>query len=134
MTPKIKNAIIFAGIAVALVLIYIFFIRPSSDQANLVSVPAGTGLPDMSNSGANPAGLPNGNPLPQDFLTLLLSVNNIKLDDSIFSDPAFKNLHDSSITLTAPGTEGRPNPFAQFGNDLSAPPVLTPANPNNTQL
>ena len=61
----------------------------------------------------------------KDFLTLLLSVKNIKLDDAIFFDVAFNSLHDSSITLIPDGTEGRPNPFAQFGNDNVAP-VVTP--------
>ncbi len=67
------------------------------------------------------------NPLvAKDFLVLLSNVKNIKLDDTIFSDPAFNSLHDSSITLIPDGTEGRPNPFAQFGND--ALPVLNTQN------
>jgi hypothetical protein len=52
-----------------------------------------------------------------DFLTLLLSVKNIKLEDSIFSDKAFMNLKDSSIVLIPDGTEGRTNPFAPLGQD-----------------
>ncbi|MBI3888502.1 hypothetical protein HY311_01780 [Candidatus Nomurabacteria bacterium] len=124
--PKIRNIIIFAAIAVALVLIYVFFFKPSSsDQANLVSSAPATS--DTGNSGAN---IPNGTTLvTQDFLTLLLNVKHIKLDDSIFADPAFGSLHDSSITLVPDATTGRPNPFAQFGNDAVSVPAVIPTTP-----
>ncbi len=124
MIPKIRNIIIFVIIAVAFVLIYIFFIKSSSPQASLVSSSASTSLPDINGS------LPGTNTsdktslVAKDFLTLLLSVKNIKLVDTIFSDQAFNSLHDSSIILIQDGTEGRPNPFAQFGNDS------IPASPN----
>ena len=54
----------------------------------------------------------------QDFLSLLLNVKSIKLDSTIFDDPAFLSLYDSSITLTPDGTEGRVNPFAPLGADV----------------
>lgn len=105
--PKIKNIIIFIAVALALFLIYFFFIKSSPDQANLVS---------SSGAPAPNANAPKGNPaVAGDFLTLLLSVSNIKLNDSIFSEPAFNSLHDSSIILVPDDTQGRPNPFAQFG-------------------
>ena len=53
-----------------------------------------------------------------EFLTVLLSVKNISLDDSIFSDLAFTSLHDSSIELISDIPEGRPNPFAPIGSDI----------------
>jgi hypothetical protein len=130
MTAKIKNIIIFVAIGAVLVLIYIFFIKPAPDQGNLVS--SNTVLPNVNTSGVDTSP-PNGTAsITQDFLTLLLNVKNIKLDDTIFSDPAFNSLHDSSITLTPDGTEGRPNPFAQFGNDSGAivAPLNTPNVPN----
>ena len=120
--PKIRNILIFIAIIAVLVLIYVFFIKPSSsDQASLVSTPAGT-MP--TSAGAMNA---NGTSLgTQDFLTLLLNVKSIKLDDSIFSDPAFLGLHDSSITLVPDTIIGRPNPFAQFGATPAAAPTATP--------
>ena len=130
MTPKIKNIIIFVAIGAVLVLIYIFFIKPAPDQGSLVS--SNTVLPNVNTSGVDTS-FPNGaTSVTQDFLTLLLNVKNIKLDDTIFSDPAFNSLHDSSITLTPDGTEGRPNPFAQFGNDsgVIVAPLSTPTVPN----
>jgi len=104
MSSKIKNIIIFLSIAIALVLIYIFLIKKSPDQANLVSIPDSSSVNDQATSA-----------LDKDFLPLLLNVKNIKLDDSIFSDPAFIVLIDSNVVLVPEGNEGRPNPFANFG-------------------
>lgn len=104
MSSKIKNIIIFLSIAVALILVYIFFIKKSPDQANLVSTP---------DTSTTTSGM--GSSLDQDFLPLLLNVKNIKLNDSIFSDPAFITLIDSNVVLVPEGNEGRPNPFASFG-------------------
>ncbi|OIO29590.1 hypothetical protein COX93_03270 [Candidatus Nomurabacteria bacterium CG_4_10_14_0_2_um_filter_30_12] len=115
MSSKIKNIIIFTVIGVSLILVYIFFIKKAPDQGNLISsfstsgiVPENTGIQDGDST------------VSQDFLSVLLGVKNIKLDDSIFSNKSFINLHDSSILLTSPGDEGRVNPFAPIGND----PVL----------
>ena len=120
--PKIKNIIIFIAIGTVFVLIYIFFIKPApNDAATLIS---SGGAPVVSNTvvgNMNEA-------IAQDFLSLLLNVKNIKLDDAIFSDVAFISLDDSnSITLIPDGTEGRINPFAQFGNDIATilPPTCT---------
>lgn len=133
--PKIRNIIIFIVIAAAFILIYIFFIKPSSQEANLVTSTPSASLPDMNNS---PLSSDTGNTsdtslVARDFLALLLNVKNIKLNDAIFSDPTFGSLRDSSIVLVPDGTEGRPNPFAQFGNDNipinnnpSQPPVPNP--------
>lgn len=100
---------IFVGIGTALVLVYIFFIKSDQPTADLVS----------SASSTVPGDAPVGQELSiaQDFLTFLLSVKNIKLDASIFSDNAFNNLHDSTIILVPEGNEGRPNPFAPIGTD-----------------
>ncbi len=122
MTAKIKNIIIFTVIAALLILIYIFFIKPAPVQQNLVSSSVGTTLPDTNSSDQNP-------PLSNDFLSLLLSVKSIKLNDTIFSDNAFLNLKDSSILLIPAGNEGRLNPFAPIGFDTVATP---PAQPEKT--
>jgi hypothetical protein len=117
--PKIKNIIIFGGIAIVLILVYIFFIKPTGDQQNLVS------------STSSPIGVSTTNTLDQnsaisrDFLSVLLSVKSIKLNDVIFSNGAFINLHDSSILLVPPGNEGRPNPFAPIGSD-NIPTTIAP--------
>ncbi|MFA5778139.1 MAG: hypothetical protein WC870_01460 [Candidatus Paceibacterota bacterium] len=126
MTPKIRNIIIFVTIAAVFVLIYIFFIKPSPPEANLVSSPSTTNLPNIDGSSSEKNNPNMNSEVAKDFLALLLSVKNIKLNDAIFSDPAFSSLHDSSITLTPSGTEGRPNPFAQFGSDSAPVSLNTP--------
>ncbi len=137
MTPKIKNILIFTTIAVVFILIYIFFIKPSPAEPNLVSTSNNTTLPNIDGSLPVSVDTSNANAATEDFLALLLSVKRIKLDDTIFSDPSFISLHDSSIVLVQDGTQGRPNPFAQFGNDAvvtppPAAPVCTPPQVLNT--
>lgn len=125
--PTVKNIIIFVAITIAFILIYIFFIKSSPEPDSLVSLGPNSTLPNIDGSipGAN---VPSANPLiTQDFLELFSNIKNIKLDTAIFSNPAFISLHDSSITLVPDGNEGRPNPFAQFGNDgVSFDPLPPP--------
>ena len=115
MKGKIKNIIILVVVAVILILVYFYFIKGNSDQTALISSSPNPVLPA---NGANA-----DSQITQDFLSLLLNVRSIKLDDTIFSDVAFKNLSDSSITLTPDGTEGRTNPFAPLGSATITAPV-----------
>lgn len=121
--PKIKNILIFVGIAALLILIYFFFIKSDPDEASLVSSESSSTFPDINTSAsATPQ-------ITQDFLSILLNIKSIKLDDSIFSDTAFLSLRDSSILLTPDGNEGRPNPFAPIGSDniiVSTAPSAVP--------
>jgi hypothetical protein len=119
MASKIKNIIIFTIIAASLILIYIFFIKKGPEEANLISSPgADTMLADTNTLDQNSL-------IAKDFLSVLLSVKSIKLDDTIFSNIAFTSLHDSSIILTPPsvGEEGRLNPFAPIGFETATTPV-----------
>jgi len=126
--PKIRNIIIFIVIGAIFVLIYIFYIKKSpTDTASLIS-----STPDSAVSTSSGT-IENNSKVAQDFLSLLLNVKSIKLDDTIFSDNAFESLHDSSITLTPDGNEGRPNPFAPLGTDIVAPPAASaPATTSTT--
>ncbi|MEX2052558.1 MAG: hypothetical protein WD991_02610 [Candidatus Paceibacterota bacterium] len=107
MSKNIKNILIFVAIGGALFALYFFFIKGDDTSVPpLVSTPG---------SVVSPTGLTAPLGAPQaggDFLSLLLSVKSIKLNDSIFSDVAFQKLTDSSISLFQDGKEGRPNPFA----------------------
>jgi uncharacterized protein (UPF0333 family) len=98
MASKIKNIIIFTVIAAILILVYIFFVKPAPVQQNLVS---STNSPiSVSNTVAENANILNQNSLiAKDLLSVLLSVKNLRLDDSIFSNVAFINLHDYSIVI-----------------------------------
>ncbi|MFA6257287.1 MAG: hypothetical protein WCT29_02050 [Candidatus Paceibacterota bacterium] len=125
--PKIRNIIIFICIAAAVFLGYFYFTKTRPpEEAALVSLPVTQDSPtsnDVPNSDVD-----SGTPvLAGEFLSLLLSVENIKLEDAIFSNPAFKNLKDSSIVITGDGTEGRPNPFARIGSDAPVAPITPPA-------
>lgn len=119
---KTRNIIIFIVIGAVFVLIYIFFIKPSAPVPTLVS---------SSPSGVAPVAgalaTENNPSITKDFLNLLLNVTKIKLNETIFSDPAFISLHDSSIVLIPDGNEGRINPFAPLGNDATTklPPTCT---------
>lgn len=114
---KPKNIIIFIAAGAILVLIYVFFIKPSPEPTGLVS----TSTTSVTGDTTLPEGTSGDTLGTNDFLVVLLNVKNIKLDDSIFSDPAFATLRDSSIILTPDGTEGRPNPFAPIGSDSTVP-------------
>lgn len=106
MSPKIKNIILFGGLALAMVITYLTFFG-GDKPADLVTTGSTT---------ESTAPLADGSALGGEFLSLLLNIKTISLNDSIFADPAFENLSDASIILRPDGTEGRPNPFAPLGN------------------
>jgi len=120
MNSKIKNIIILVVVAVVLILVYFLFIKKGPvDSTTLTSssgVPIAQGTTN-TNEVAN---------ISEDFISLLLSVKSIKLDDSIFQDPSFISLKDSSITLVQDGNEGRTNPFAPIGSEVAPTPTPTP--------
>ena len=133
MSPKVKNILIFVGIGVTLTLVYVFFLKPAPEQSSLQTV-ATPSLPNMDGTLPNSDVLDKNSLMAKDFLTILLSVKNIKLDDTLLSDPAFLGLHDSSITLNPDGTEGRPNPFAPIGSDYIPPVAPAPGQPGGASL
>jgi hypothetical protein len=102
---NLKKIIIFIVLIGVAVLAFVL-LQPKKAPEGVVS------LVNTENQNANTT-----DSVGADFLTLLLSVKNIKLEDSIFSDKAFMNLKDSSIVLIPDGTEGRTNPFAPLGQD-----------------
>jgi hypothetical protein len=51
----------------------------------------------------------------QDLVSTLLALRAVKLDASLFTDPAFVSLKDFS-TQIVPEPVGRPNPFAPLGS------------------
>lgn len=52
-----------------------------------------------------------------EILTILGSIQNIELDDDIFSNPVFRDLRDTRFTIPKPIQIGRPNPFLPIGFD-----------------
>ncbi len=61
-----------------------------------------------------------------DILSLVEKLKMITIDSSIFSSALFASLRDSSAPLT-PEIQGRPNPFAVIGSDVSSGSVQTTA-------
>lgn len=121
MSKKVKVfAIVVGGLAV---LILLFSLMGNGEPspapaASGLSTSLGGGIPSSDSSVSD-----NG-----EFAGLLSSVKSISIDDSIFSNPAFKALRDHPIAI---GTDivGRSNPFAPVGTDgtdlSSAPTVQT---------
>lgn len=62
--------------------------------------------------------------------TILQEMAQVKLDDSIFSNPVFQNLKDNTVSFS-PQPAGRNNPFSPTGTDLfvvgQTPTATTPA-------
>lgn len=108
--PKIRNIIIFIAIALILGLGYLFLTK-KEEVPDLIATNSSQNTIDTSKDLANYQVVAN-------TLPVLLSIQDIKLDDSIFLDPSFQNLKDSSIILKPDGNEGRPNPFAPIGFDI----------------
>jgi hypothetical protein len=122
MNSKIKNIIISVVVVAVLVLVYIFFIKKGPTDSSALTTTSPSGVPvvldttSASNTTAN---------ISQDFISLLLSVKSIRLDDTILKDPAFLSLRDSSIVLVQDGNEGRINPFAPIGSENIVTPTST---------
>jgi hypothetical protein len=55
-------------------------------------------------------------PVSQELLVVLSSLNTIRLDDSIFRDPAFQSLTNFGVELP-PENVGRRNPFLPLGSN-----------------
>jgi len=127
MNPKIKNIIIFSAVGIALVLVYIFFIKKAPAENSLVSSSDTPGVSSESTSALSE----NKTEMGSEFLAIFLNIKNIKLNDSIFSEPAFSLLKDSSITLVPDGNEGRTNPFAPIGSESLSSQIPQVGIPNN---
>ena len=126
MSSKIKTIIILVVIGVILFLSYFLFFKPAPAQPNLTTI-----TPTTNGAISNTSAVVGENiSIGADFLSTLLSVKNIKLDDSIFNNGAFSTLRDSSIELIPDQNEGRPNPFAPIGSDIL--PANTQTNALNT--
>ncbi len=65
----------------------------------------------------------------QDFLKLLLKIQNVVIDPTIFSDPAFLSLQDDGLPILDQ-PKGRPNPFAPIGTDSGSAQVATSSTNN----
>lgn len=122
MIKKLRPILIFAGVIILAMIAYSFFkkLAPASSGSTLATT---SSVQDMGTNDVAVGG---------EFVTMLLNLRTISLDDSILHSPTFTGLKDFSIVLTQLGNQGRPNPFAPFGVEATSPtntnsPVITNA-------
>ncbi|MCX6753260.1 MAG: hypothetical protein NTW62_02880 [Candidatus Nomurabacteria bacterium] len=118
MSPQIKKIILFVGIALVVIVGAIVFFKKPTTTTNTLTSTANKAAP-ITTTNTVKSTTSASSTVGQEFITTLLNVNNIKLDDGIFSNPAFSTLKDSTIELVSDGNEGRPNPFSPIGVDIS---------------
>lgn len=95
-----QNKLLTGAVSAATVaLLYYFFFM------------SGTPAPILSNTGGGES------PITQSLLVTLSSLHTLKLDGSLFTDPAFVSLTDFGVVIP-PESVGRHNPFA---------PIVTPS-------
>lgn len=126
MKKIIRNIIIVAVIAlVAYVGYSVFFKSKAPVQPALVTTSGAADLSGTATTGGDIA-------LGKEFLTLLLNVRSLKLDDKIFSNQAFVALQDFSRPIPPDVNPGRPNPFAPIGTDsTSVSTQISTSNPSS---
>ena len=122
MKPKsiIRNIIILVVVVGLGVAGYKFFFSGAAPAAtDALQTTSNTG-DTTSGSGAAAIAGTQGDAVGQDFLTLLLNVQSIRLNDSIFTSKAFTVLQDFNRPIPPDTNPGRPNPFASLGVDGAA--------------
>lgn len=121
MSPTFKKVLIIVVAIGAIVLVIVMAGKSKNPEGSLVS---------SSDPLTASTAIGGGDATTGEFLTKLLNIKNIELNDGVFSEPAFSTLRDSSILLIQDGTEGRPNPFAPIGFETnSIPATNTTSNP-----
>lgn len=119
MSSTIKNIILFLGIGIVLVVLYVIIFKGGDKEEDFATtVDLGTGQTTTT----FPETLPEEKAeIARAFLSDLLSIRNIGLDADVFSEITFSSLRDAGIVLIQDGKEGRPNPFAPIGQDILVP-------------
>jgi hypothetical protein len=134
MSPKIKNIIIFVGIGLVLVVLYIVLFNKAPEEENFIvsTTEEERAIDAFSET------LPDENSqIAQEFLAELLSIKSLQLDDAIFAGIVFASLKDPDVLIIQDEKEGRPNPFAPIGFGAVPAPALpviptTPTTPGTT--
>ncbi len=109
-------------IIIGVVLVAVALIGASIFKGNKGTPAPTTGL--VADRVDGPVGLEESAVSNDEFFATLLSVRSIRIDTSLFSNPAFLYLKDHPVVLGT-DTVGRTNPFAAIGTDPapSAPPT-----------
>lgn len=121
MGKAIKTIVILIVIGAALYFGAQFFMKDDTAPTS--------GLVSSNGDGALVADdTPGSEDIGGEFVTLLLNMKTIKLDEGFFQSSSFKALQDFSTSIQPENNQGRINPFAPIGQDGgSAAPATTPA-------
>lgn len=111
-TGKIKK-IIIGLLAVGALLLAWFFLKGDGDVPAAAPLAANDSADSEDGLLAASVAATEG----REILDLLNDLQNLSLDETIFTDPVFLSLQDFSQELS-PEPKGRPDPFAPIGEDV----------------
>lgn len=126
MNKKYNKFLIISTIAIFIGLGYSYF---SKDVVSNDVVPIAFGSSLSSSTGEEVLPVtPNEDKISSDisFLTALVSLKNIKIDTTLFSDRSFNRLKDNGVKIEQVKA-GRPNPFAPVSASEAIEVVSTPS-------
>lgn len=109
---------ILIGLVVAIAILGVYAAVTSTNDAGVSTTSSLSSLVGQGNLGQvqeTDTALANA-----EILRILGSIENIDLDDDIFTNPVFRELEDSRFTIPKPTRIGRPNPFLPIGFDSFA--------------
>jgi hypothetical protein len=115
MSKTVKLIIVIAVIIALVVIGATFVTQPEGGTSGLQSVTTGNNASPLTQTAVTDADVANTQEINREFVSMLLNLRSITLNDDIFSEPAFQALTDNTIRLNQPGNEGRSNPFAPIG-------------------
>jgi hypothetical protein len=126
---KSKSSMFILGILILAIVgagVYFFVIKKDEGGSSAGLVSTNTGAAQgLQNAPASQSATGS------QVVTILRNLSVIKLDDSVFKNPAFALLTDVSISLPPITNQGRRNPFAPVGID-SVTPTTTTTSTNGT--
>lgn len=106
---KILKAVVFIIIIAIIGVVGYSFLNKDNGQKAVNPLESSSGVMAVGDVDVEATSVSN------QFLELLLNMQNIKLDQSIFQDESFRSLEDFSVDIVPRGNEGRINPFAPVG-------------------
>lgn len=130
MHTKYNKFLIISFVIVSIFLVYTYFDNKIKSEAAVAE--DGSLTSSLDTTGAIPAPTTvSSNQLAEDtaFLSQLISLTNIKVDDSLFTDKAFGLLKDNNIKLE-PVPYGRTNPFSPTEASIASNTFVSPVKTN----
>jgi hypothetical protein len=92
---KLKLPVILIVLCGALYFVYVTYVKNDPSQEQLQTTAESNSVPEEE----------------QQFLSLLLKIQNISIDAKVFDDPVFASLQDDGLSIIDQ-PKGRRNPFA----------------------